>query len=160
MFIVDFTIIGVCIFKFLGLGAYCWFKQEWRLFHTYCRPFEIFLVIMLSHSIIGYIVCHNISSILKSAQDVSATDFSKPITADLGKIAIIKTTFERGLNVALVQIILCGTLIIHFSSDCELSWNPSTISIQKNKQKSILEKKGFLLTSKLPYIYERVVALG
>lgn len=160
MFIVDFVIIGFSILKASVLAIYCSTKKNWQLFFRLCQPFEIFLCIMLSHSIIGYIVCHNISSILNSREELVSTDLSRPITPDLGKIAIIKTTFERGLNFALVQMILCGPLVIHFSPHYELSCQPLPIQSHKqNTRRILLEKKGFLLSAKLPYIIEKVGGL-
>lgn len=166
MFICDFCIISLIVIKNIVLGIVAAIKRDLQIWNRYFFTFEIFMLLVLSFSILLYVITDNLGSTFQELSNTNTVlvpssngqvgQTVQTTVLNLQALNILSQNMLKAMDILILQILIFGMFIVHFSPPYQISCNPSHILHLKDKRKTELERHGFLLTTKKPYVFRTV----
>ena len=154
MFVVDVVISAFIVFKFAICLLISAFNKSWSVLVGWCYPFELFLLLIFSYAPILYFTSDAM------ARKLDLLDNPKPYSAQvISDLFDIQKKLDKRLDLCILQTIIIGLLIVHFSPEYLMSFKkPVAVEDEVDVRKHIIESKGFILVSKNPSVFEYIAA--
>lgn len=149
MFYIDFAIIALLLLKFIVFGIVAIAKREKKFMGKYCHPFEIVLCALLSHSILLFTICQSLALRFQKINERSPS----PIGANVQQIQVLENNIDNLCDLLVLQTLFFGIFIVHYSQKAAISYRIILPTSERDERKVSLEKRGFLSTAKVPYVY-------
>lgn len=149
---IDFTIIGAIILKLIVVSIYTAIKRDREIFYRYCYLFELFLVLTFAHSIPLFNI---IQGLILKFQKLNRKAPS-PIGANVEHVKFIEANLGAMIDQLLVFTLFVGSFLVHYSRNYPISYTYILPNSEKDERKAKLERKGFVLSLKSPYVFQSV----
>ena len=136
------------------IGIIAAIRRDKEFVGKYCHTFEIVLCVVLSHSILLFNICQSLAFRFQKINERSPS----PIGANVQQIQVLEDNIDKLLDLLLLQTLFCGIFIVHYSLNTPMTYQLSISSSVKDDRKKQLDKRGFVITNKNPYVYNVVIS--